>query len=267
MLAVAALGVGVDRVSEGRELTQTRHSALFAVILLGASFVAVSIGGYFRVHYFLFLYPALALLAGAAASLSVRMLDRSKALSGCAMAVLLGVAIGWPLVVSARFYATHSLEEITQSLFGASPFPDAEEVARRLTEQTTPADTIAVLGSEPQFFFLSQRRSATPHIYMFPLMEPHPFALRMQKELIGQVEAARPKFILVVKDGFSWNALPNSRREIFEWLDPYLKSNYYLDGRVDYFDEGPASFVFDSAGLAIPPKSERYLLIWRRFGT
>jgi len=45
-----------------------------------------------------------------------------------------------------------------------------------------------VLGSEPQIYFYSGRRSATGYLYMYSLTEEQKYALRMQKEMIGEIE-------------------------------------------------------------------------------
>ena len=41
---------------------------------------------------------------------------------------------------------------------------------------TAPADRVAVIGSEPQIYFYARRRAATSFMYIYPLMEPQPFA-------------------------------------------------------------------------------------------
>ena len=55
-----------------------------------------------------------------------------------------------------------------------------------------------MLGSEPQIYFYSQRRSATGYLYTYPLMEPQPFARRMQEEMIREIESTQPEFVVLV---------------------------------------------------------------------
>jgi hypothetical protein len=90
-----------------------------------------------------------------------------------------------------------------------------------------------VLGSEPQIYFYSGRRSATGFIYTYGLMENHPYARRMQQEMIAEIEAVKPKFLVFVKVPTSWLARPDSDMTIFSWLDEYRQQYYQLAGVVD----------------------------------
>mgnify|MGYP003299295094 CR=1 FL=1 len=67
-----------------------------------------------------------------------------------------------------------------RSMYGANPFPEALKIAEYLRNHSSPAARIAVLGSEPEIYFYAARHSATGYIYMYPLMEPQPFAERMR---------------------------------------------------------------------------------------
>ena len=78
-----------------------------------------------------------------------------------------------------------------------------------------------MIGSEPQIYFYSARRAATGYIYTYPLMEEHDFALRMQQEMIREIEAADPAALIFVNVWTSWLEGRRSHRLIFEWFDRY----------------------------------------------
>ena len=82
--------------------------------------------------------------------------------------------------------------------YGTNPFPESLKIAQYLKEHTSSEDSIAVLGSEPQIYFYAHRHTATGYIYMYPLMEPQPYALRMQEEMIREIEASRPAYLVFV---------------------------------------------------------------------
>jgi hypothetical protein len=67
------------------------------------------------------------------------------------------------------------------------------EVARYIRERTRPDERVAVIGSEPQIYFSSGRRSATGCIYTYRLMELQPDASAMQRQMIHEVEAVDPR--------------------------------------------------------------------------
>ena len=74
---------------------------------------------------------------------------------------------------------------------------------------------MAVLGSEPELYFLSRRHSVTGYIYTYGMMEPQPFARRMQDEMIHDIETSQPGFIIFVDDRMSWFRYPDSDLRIF----------------------------------------------------
>src|SRR3989449_10778808 len=107
-------------------------------------------------------------------------------------------------------------ERVTRELFGLSPFPESVEIARYLRSRTAEGERIAVIGSEPEIYFYAGRRGATGYIYMYPLMEDQPYAARMQRQMIDEIEAARPRFVVLVNASASWNVRPQSDRTLFE---------------------------------------------------
>jgi len=141
------------------------------------------------------------------------------------------------------------------------------EIARYIRERTGPDDTIAVLGSEPQIYFYSGRRSATGYIYVYGLMEPQPYAHRMQLEMIREIERARPKFIVNVVIGSSWLRRADSDPTLFDWQRGYLPAHYQLAGWVLTHLDGntPADYHTDyvwDAALAARSPDPRYQTIY-----
>jgi hypothetical protein len=114
--------------------------------------------------------------------------------------------------------------------YNSNPFLEAPEIAKYLKDHTAPDDTIAVLGSEPEIFFDAQRRSATGYIYTYGLVEVQPLALKMQNEMIKEIEDAKPKYIVFANVRCSWLTQPNSETKILQWAGDYLMENYTIVG-------------------------------------
>jgi hypothetical protein len=74
-------------------------------------------------------------------------------------------------------------------IYPESPFPEAIRIADYVRENTSPDDTIAVLGSELQIYFYSHRHFATGYIYTYPLIEPQKYARQLQEEMIREIES------------------------------------------------------------------------------
>ena len=150
------------------------------------------------------------------------------------MALVLLAAVGWTLWIQGVFFFRWSPLQACRATYGLNPFLECPVIADYLQKNTNPEDTIAVLGSEPEIFFDARRNSATGYIYTYGMMEPQPLARRMQEEMSREIESSRPRYLLVVNVESSW--LPqNNERLIFQWLQPYLSSNYRCVGVADIF--------------------------------
>jgi hypothetical protein len=237
--------------------------SLFILGFFFFSFLCVCPGFFFRAHYFVVALPAVALLAGAACGEIVRLANlwtvsldaapvaplepagrrknappaaeparrelRFPPLAPLAVLFVLA-AIVWPVWSQSVYYFSWPPLEACRRIYNGNPFLECPQIAEYLKENTKPDDTIAVLGSEPEIFFDSQRRSATGFIYTYGLMEEQPLALQMQEEMIREIEAKQPKYIVFANVRFSWLVHPKGEFKIFNWISQYLPANYEVVG-------------------------------------
>jgi len=239
-----------------------RGSIVFLLSFLFCAALALCPGFYFRYHYFIFVLPAVSLLAGIAIS------KLSDLLAGRMMAVrflpliLLGAALSLPIVRDKKFFFAASPVEACRMIYPESPFPESVRIAEYLRDHTSPNDTIAVLGSEPQIYFYSQRHSATGYIYTYGLMEQQKYARQMQEKMVGEIERARPKYLISVVMNDSWLQRPRSERLIFTWANEYTAQNYAAAGFVNITPTETDYFFGD-----VPPSVgnlKDYILIYKR---
>jgi len=207
-----------------------RRAWPFMAGLLAFSALAVVPGFFFRPHYFLYLTPAAALFFGAAMKALPLGLGRTK--GQVAMAAM-GLVISIWFVHTQRPALAASPEVLSRRMYGLNPFPEALIIADFIAKNTSPDERIAVLGSEPEIYFYSKRKSATGFIYTYPLMERHRFALDMQKQMMDEVRKAAPAYVVFVDIKFSWGANNDSTTDILEWLRTYVAENYTLTGIAD----------------------------------
>lgn len=196
-----------------------------------ASILATGAGLYFRPHYFITFAPVLALMGGVAVSRAAQQLLRERSVElFTALATQIGfvIALITALLANGEAWFSQSPAELCKRMVGSSIFNESIVVADQLRANAAPNARLAVLGSEPQLYFLSQRRSATGHIYMYGLMGVHPFARQMQEEMIREIETAKPEWIVYVQDPISWLDQPASDRHLFEWWEKYWAANYDL---------------------------------------
>jgi hypothetical protein len=121
-----------------------------------------------------------------------------------------------------------------------------------------------VVGSEPEIYFYAQRRSATGYIYTYPLMESQPYAISMQREMIGEIEANKPEYLVLVLYGNSWLARDSSDTEILSWAARYARESYEMAGLIQTLKDGQVLYYWgDEAGEHQGPL-QQLLMIYKR---
>lgn len=237
---------------------EVRGSAAFASAFLVFSFLAVCPGLYFREHYYVLVLPAVAVLAGAAAGIA-RTAFRSRLPH-----LLFGAALLWSLAVHREFLFRMSPVAACRKLYDRNPFPEAIPVAAYIRAHSAKEARIAVLGSEPEIYFYAARHSATSHIYTYGMMEDQPYALTMQNEMIHEVEAAAPEFVVRVVAPESWLQVDESPTRIFDWWSEYGARHYRLVGVADILTKEHTEYRWDAAAESYHPQSTYYLAVYRR---
>jgi Dolichyl-phosphate-mannose-protein mannosyltransferase len=235
-----------------------RRSASIATGLLAASFAFVVPGFTFRSHYFVALLPAVALVAGAGVSYARdRLTNPGAALvwAACLLSVLL----------SQRQLLFHSTpHEVSRTLYGTNPFPEAIAVGSYIREHASPDARIAVLGSEPEIYFYSRRLSASSHLYTYALMERHPAALLMQYEMIADIEKAQPEYVVFVNASTSWLRNETSSMRILDWWREYRPERYALVGLVDILSPHRTIIKWEDEVANYRPGSLNTIQIYKR---
>ena len=222
---------------------EARRAWPFMAGLLAFSALAVLPGFFFRPHYFLFLVPATALFFGAAQKALPILFGRTK---GAAAMTALSIVLSVYFVYTQRQALAAPPEVLSRQMYGLNPFPEALVISDFIAKNTAENEKIAVLGSEPEIYFYSKRKSATGFIYTYPLMERQRFALDMQKQMMDEVRKAAPAYLVFVDIKFSWGANDDSATGIFEWLRAFVAENYTLVGMADIKATGAKKYAWGS---------------------
>lgn len=242
---------------------KTRSITVFLLGFLFFSALALCPGFYFRLHYFVLVLPAVSLLAGVAIGrLSDLVLARSTVVRLIPVLVL-ACALVWPILADRKFFFEASPAEASRMIYPESPFVESIRIAEYLREHTTRDDTIAVLGSEPQIYFYTNRHSATGYIYTYGLMEAQRYAGQMQREMIREIERAAPKFLIFVVMPDSWSRRPQSEQSIFTWAGDYATHNYNVAGFVNMVAPDKTDYYFGDVPESVP-RLGKYILIYER---
>jgi hypothetical protein len=243
----------------------TRAQALFVALFGGAALLATSAGLYFRNQYFILLLPVVAMLAGLAVDAVVRRLATVRApllRYGLPCALAAGPLLHLVYLERAILFRG-TPHQVLRALYGVAPFPESVEIARYIRERTAPDDRIAVVGSEPQIYFYARRRAATGYIYTYALMEPHRYAASMQRQMIREIEAHDPRFVVFVKVMNSWLITTASDQAIFQWFGEY-QNRFERVGVVDIVSLDQTQYLWGAEAAAYTPRSDSWLMILER---
>jgi hypothetical protein len=196
-------------------------------------------GFYFRPHYFLVMLPAVSLLAGVGISAAYEYLQDRNLSPAVTLIPIAFFALSYLVALQGqrRYLFQMNPLQVNRQMHAKHGFPEAVAVADYIRDRSSAQDRIAVLGSEPEIYFYSGRRSATGYIYMYPLMEDQPFAFQMRSSMIHEIETAQPKFVVFVDNQLSWGWGPDwdgsdLRMNIFNWVRRYVDAHYDLTAEV-----------------------------------
>jgi hypothetical protein len=245
-----------------------RAGRAYVLGLFAFSAAGVCAGLQFRPHYFVLLAPSAALLVGVAATECRAYAVTRPAQRAVGAVFVTAVVLGLAQSVWAQreILFRASPIEVSRAIYRASPFPEALEVGRYLRERSDPTDTIGVLGSEPEIPFYAGRRSASRHIYMYPLMDRRPSARAMQQELIDEIERARPSYVVYVRSDSSWARAAYSERLVFDWIPRFLAAHYAKVGQVDILGPRDTRYTWDGDAAPAPVTPYTHVIVFRRVG-
>ncbi len=220
VLVLAGMGIAAARRS-----SESRW--WFAVSFMLASALALSVGFYYRGHYFILALPAVAVLAGLGVRAIHQFLQERHGILGALVGtgVVCSLALAWIPAREVRSWFTYTVPDFSRHAFPLEHFVDYRRIAEDVSSIAVPGSRIAVFGSEPEVYFYTKLRSATSYLYTYPFLEQQPFQERMFQEYTQQLLDAPPDYVVVIADYYSWGAIPwEQNHTTWSWLASYLEA-------------------------------------------
>jgi hypothetical protein len=259
ILAVTGLLLGLHN-------KKTRGGTVFVAFWWLFSFLGTAAGFYFRGHYFILVLPAFSILVGLAVGVLQESLRSRMTVNGSKVipVILFAAVCGWSIFFQREFFFLKSGEQVCQTIYRGFPFVESLAVSQYIREHSSPDTRIVVMGSEPQIYFYSHRRSATGYIYTYALVEPQINAARMQQEMIHEIESNKPEYLVWVGYANSWRTDPSASREIFDWIAKYAGKFYDRVGLVDTHSDGKTIYLWNEEARNYHGPVETYITIYKR---
>jgi hypothetical protein len=244
----------------------TTIQKLFALLYFGASACAVSTGFYFRPHYYIVILPAVGLLSGIFLEfIATQSLKYTKAINPSYLALLLLILIVSYNILNCRgYYFSYTPAKISSLAYRKMPFNEAVVISKYITENSGDTDKIAILGSEPEICFCTDRRSATGYLHTFPLVEIQPYNEIMQEQMIEEIEKNKPAFLIDCQIPNSWVIQNGAPPTIFKWMVRYIHSCYSPVGIVDCFDDAESKYYWNESIKNRITQSPSYITVYKR---
>jgi len=241
-----------------------RPHAQFVAGLLAFSFLATGMGFYFRGHYFIMIYPVLAMLAGVGTSSLSSLAQRLRlhaAISAVPMLVF-SLAFANAVYADRQTYFLDTPHQACRYVYGANPFPEALGVADYIREHSAGNARVAVLGSEPEIYFYANRHSATGYIYTYALVEEQRYGSVMQAEMIREIDSVKPEYFVYILMHESWNTHEHADTRILDWTEAYIKEHYELVGIADGGNHDV--YRWETQVATYRPRKPEFVLVFRR---
>jgi hypothetical protein len=221
---------------------------------------------YLRAHYFLYLFPATALLIGIGFNSFYLIIKNSRLikLKNFIIISVVLIVFTYSVLDQRKLLFQTSPEALSRILYGSNPFTESLVIADYVHENSSPQDKIAILGSEPQIFFYADRISATKHILTYYLMGNHQHANIMQKEAMTDIELSKPPILINVVIPTSWLFQKDSKPMLFHWLDSFVSRYYKLAGIVEILNTKTTNYYWGEDVINFSPKRDSFIQIYQR---
>ena len=239
---------------------------IFINCFLFLSIIAVNIGFHFREHYFIMILPALSLLVGICLY-RLKTFIETKFKQSFLKIIPVGIFLvcaGIGIFEQKSYFFPSDFVELSRLTYGRNPFPESLEIANFIKSRTSRQDKIAVIGSEPQIYFYSERKAATKFLFTYFFMENHSYSLEMQKEFTEEIEQNKPRMIVYANIPPSWLRTSESESYVFTWFNDFIMREYELVGVVDIPSKTKTVYKWDSEAKRYNPQSQYNLYIFER---
>ncbi len=204
------------------------------IVWLAFSVVALSTGFYFRLHYFILAYPALAAITGCAYFYVAHRREE--------LAQLLVTFCFTVFFIAQRDMLFKDRPEIVLSKhYKWGMFKEMPAVGAYISKLIPENEKLSIFSNEPELLFYANRVSASGYIYNYPLFECQPYSQAMLDEYKLQIEA-NPSKLFVYHSG-ALQICNQTQFERFEhWRLAFLQ-DYSLVSVYRPVTEDSASFI------------------------
>ena len=150
------------------------------------------------------------------------------------------------------------------AVYASQLFPVCLDVADYIQRHTRKDQRIVVIGSEPEIYFYARRHSSTSQIYTYALLEPQPFARKMQEDMIRQIEQNPPEFLVFISLPINLFRKQRHNLPLLDWMDDYVQRNMRQVGLIQFTGPQTTETVWGPAAATTPLSTKDFVSIFVR---
>lgn len=229
------------------------------------SFLTITPGQRYYLHYWIQFLPAVALLC-AHLFFKLEKLGEKGSLSfakvgSFPLAILL-------LLCSVALSSAHWLKSdsanLMRTMFSGNPFVEDQLMARIIEAQIKPDETVAVLGSEPQIYVYLKQKAPSRHFYTAFLSRNHRFSQVWQDEALNGLKEKQPDYVVFNIVPMSWMLREDSNQGFYQSSYSWVMNNYTSIAWADYADYYNPTIVSDATASTYKPQGGSYVILLKK---
>ncbi|MBC7777079.1 MAG: glycosyltransferase family 39 protein [Phycisphaerae bacterium] len=220
--------------------------------LLPLSLWGVSLGGAFYPHYFVLALPWLSICA-------VVGLDTLLRKYGSAGWIAAAIVVLWPVLAHNGYWFYENHRAVLWRAYGSNSFQEMAEIGAELKKRSSPSDSIAIIGSEPELLLSADRRSALSHLFFQGVVQRHARYAQFQQQTREELWGRRPRF--VVLPGGQFEHLKDD--PLVKEIVARLQKEYHTICVVD-LEEKKSKITWDPPPEQAVPKTLFWVMVMER---
>lgn len=241
---------------------------ILGLTLLLFSCLTVVPGFYFYGHYFIQTIPGFSIVAGLTVYSLLSIVkhyfkERSAPLPYVYLLIFLMLTYSHFNVLRS-YYLKPNYEMILRAVYGNNPFPEAMGIGNFINANSKPEDNIVLIGSEPQIYFYTKKKSPSRHAYFTALVNNIPQHKEWQREFVRDVEKAKPRYFIFFDHPISLLVQKDVDHYVFDWANKYITENFKLVGFVDMIEGQRSKYLWGDEINNYKPDPGNNIFIYER---
>jgi len=204
-------------------ITQTITPKVKIIIIswLIISVLTVIPGYRFFPHYFIYIFPPLALIMGI-----LGIDNKLKTYLKIIFNIVLVLGMLYHFIAKADIYfLTPSIRTYSQ-VYRQNPNIAIQKTIDYVQTQKNENDEVFVFGSEPQVYYFLEQELKQKHIYIAFAFQPTSTVTKIQNEIKSYLTKNKPKYIIHVQNLYSILLNPKSPQDLYKFMFQIEKEMY-----------------------------------------